>query len=223
MFLALIVCLVTLSACAAPAPIADTSKPTISVSFGYADGLRYSPSYAVWIEDESGNTATLFATAKAATGLENRPAALPVWKGVSEADVTSGATPNKEAALTMNIPDAFAGKKLNMFIEANASYDFNDFYAEGLSVGDAGYNDVNGQPSVIWTTELDTSASGSATPALTGTGNVLGADHELKNPENITTAAELLTNIEVKWETGNLDESITAQHSSSRFETCCSD
>ncbi len=198
----LLIAAVMLTACGAPAPSSDPSKPSISVSFGYADGLRYPPSYAIWVQDESGNTATLYATGKAATGLENRPAALPVWKGVSETDVTSGATPNKGAELTLNIPDAFAGNKLKLSIEANASYDYNEYYAEGLSEGDEGYNDVNGQPSAVWTADIDTSASGSASPVLAGSGDVLGADHELHDAQHLTTAADLLTNIEVNWNTG---------------------
>ena len=199
MCILMLVFVIAISACAASAPSADTSKPAISVSFGYADGLRYAPSYAIWVQDEAGNTATLYATGKAATGLDNRPGALPVWKGVSEADVVSGATPNKEADLTLNIPDAFAGKKLTLFIEANASFDYNDYYANGLAEGDKGYSDVNGQPSVVWTADIDLSASGSATPALAGMGDVLGADHELHDAQNLTTAAELLTGIQVSW------------------------
>lgn len=198
----LMVFMMILSACAAPVASADASKPTVTVSFGYTDGLRYPPSYAIWVQDEAGNTATLYATGKVATGLENRPGALPVWKGVREADVTSGATPNKGADLTLNIPDAFAGKKLKLFIEANASYDYDEYYAEGLAEGDDGYNDVNGQPSAVWAADIDTSASGSAVPALAGTGDVLGADNALHDAQNLTTAAELLTSIQVTWDLG---------------------
>lgn len=191
-----------LGACGAPAPTADPSKPSVSVSFGYEDGLRYPPSYAIWMQDDEGNSATLFATGKAATGLENRPAALPVWKGVREADVVSGATPSQKAELTLNIPDKFAGKECTLYIEANASYDYNDYYAEGLAAGDEGYNDVNGQPSAVWAAKIDASASGSATPSLAGTGDVLGADHAVHDKQHLTTAAELLTNISITWDTG---------------------
>ncbi len=208
MLILILVFVIALCACNATAtasapslaPSADSTEPAISVSFGYADGLRYAPSYAIWVQDEAGNTATLYATGKAATGLENRPGALPVWKGVSEADVTSGATPNKEADLTLTIPAAFAGKKLTLFIEANASFDYNDYYAKGLAESDEGYSDVNGQPSVVWTADIDTSVSGSATPVLAGTGEVLGADNELHDVQNLTTATELLTAIQVSWD-----------------------
>lgn len=196
-----------LSACAASVPEADKDKPYVSVSFGYAEGLKYAPSFAVWVEDEAGNTATLYATAKAAAdswGGQKREGVLPVWKGAREgADVVSGATPQNGAALTMNIPGAFVGKKLTLFIEANASYDYNDYYAEGLKESDTGYNDVNGQPSVLWTMTLDPAVpDGSAAPELAGTGEVLGADHEVHEAEHLTTAAELLTGITVEWKLG---------------------
>lgn len=202
----LMVAIALMAACAASAPEADTTRPHVSVSFDYSEGLSYAPSYAVWIEDEDGNTATLFATAKAAAdnwGGQQRPSVLPIWKGIRQADVISGATPKGKAELTLNIPETFMDKKLTLFIEANASFDYNDYYAEDLSEGDEGYNDVNGQPSALWSVDIDTSAeSGSLSPDLAGTGEVLGADHELHSAEHLTTAASLLSNIEATWQMG---------------------
>ena len=196
--ISLLLCIALLPACAQHAPEADLSKPHVTVSLSYADGLKYAPSFAVWVEDEAGNTATLFATDKVATGLKNRPQTLPVWTGLREADAASGATPSDKAELTLNIPDEFAGKKLKVFVEANASYDFNDFYAEGLEEGAEGYSDVNGQPSAIWTADMDTAQSGSATLEMTAVGDVLGADHDLHGTTNIT--APVLTTVKVTWE-----------------------
>lgn len=199
----LLAAVLILVSCAAPAPSVDASKPTMTVSFVYADGLRYAPSYAIWVQDEAGNTATLYATGKAAKdswGGQPRDNVLPVWKGVRAADVTSGATPAQKADLTVNIPDSFAGKTFTLFIEANASYDYNDYYAEGLKEGDEGYNNVNGQPSAVWTATIDASADGSAAPKLTGTGDVLGADHEVHDAQKLTTAAELLKGIKITWQ-----------------------
>jgi hypothetical protein len=195
-----------LSACAAPAPKADTDKPYVAVTFGYADGLRYSPSFAIWIEDEEGNAATLYATAKAAAnnwGGQPRDSVLPVWNGAREgADVVSGATPQKGASLTLNVPEAFWNKKLTLYIEANASFDYNDYYAEGLSEGDAGYSDVNGQPSAVWKAVIGPEASGAVSPVIAGAGEVMGKDYELHDAANLTTAAGLLIDIGVKWEPG---------------------
>ena len=165
--------------CAAPKN-ADTSKPYVAVSFTYAANLRYAPSYAVWVQSEDGVRATLFTTGKAAAnsyGGTERPSALPVWMGLREdkVDAVSGATPAKEAKLTCNIPESLAGKKLKLFIEANASYDYNDYYKEALKTGEQGYNDVNGQPSVVWMAELDPSAvRGEASPSIIGAGDVFG-------------------------------------------------
>ena len=195
--LTLLLCVALLPACAQHTPEADLSKPYVTVSLSYADGLKYAPSFAVWVEDEAGNTATLFATDKTATGLKNRPEALPVWTGLREADAASGATPKDKAELTLNIPDEFAGKKLKIFVEANASYDYNDFYAEGLEEGASGYSGVNGQPSAVWTADMDTAQSGSATLEMTATGDVLGADHDLHGTTNIT--APVLTGVSVEW------------------------
>ena len=198
MIFALLLTAVLLTACAPHAPEADTSKPHATVSFTYADGLKYAPSFAVWVEDEAGNAATLFATGMAVTGLKNRPETLPVWSGKREADAASGATPADKAELTLNIPDAFAGKKLTIFIEANASYDYNDFYAEGLEEGTEGYSDVNGQPSAIWTADMDTAQAGAATLEPTAAGDVLGADHDLHGTQNIT--APVIMGVTVAWE-----------------------
>jgi ABC-type glycerol-3-phosphate transport system substrate-binding protein len=39
--------LTLMAACAAPAAQGDTTRPYVSVSFDYGEGLRYDPSYAV--------------------------------------------------------------------------------------------------------------------------------------------------------------------------------
>jgi hypothetical protein len=189
--LSLLLAAVMLTACAQHEPETDLSKPNMTVSFGYVDGLRYAPTFAVWVEDEAGNTATLFATSKVATGLKNRPEALPVWTGIREADAASGATPADKAKLTLNIPDEFAGKQLKIFIEANASYNYNADFPETSG-------DVNGQPSEIWTADMDTTQSGSVTLDMTAAGDVLGADHDLHGAQSITTP--VLEGVKVEWE-----------------------
>ncbi len=192
--------------CKAPKTI-DTTKPHIAISFSYNEGLRYSPSYAVWAEDESGNTATLYATGKAAAnrwGGAERSSVLPIWSGVREAnvDAVSSATPSKKAMIQFNIPEQFHGQKLKIFIEANASFDYNDYYKQGLRKGVEGYNDVNGQPSMLWVADLDPSPiRGEVAPVSVGSGDVLGADHAVHaDLSNVTTAKELLKNITIKYD-----------------------
>ncbi len=184
----------------------DTTKPNVAISFTYSKGLKYAPTYAVWVEDEAGNRATLFVTnkiAKSNWGTE-RAMVLPIWSGIREAkvDTISGATTSNQANILCNIPDAFAGKKLTLYVEANASYDYNDYYKQGLKSTDAGYNDVNGQPSMLWKAVLDPKAvRGEVTPVLVGSGEVMGKDHAVhEDISRATTAKELLSGIAVKFD-----------------------
>lgn len=190
----------------------DRAKPWAAVSFTVDQAVKYAPSFAIWVKDaDTGETATLYATKKAAadkwTGAAERPGALPVWAPVrklASADVVTSATPGgKEATLTLQIPDQFAGKKLEFYVEANASFDYNDYYAEGLKSGDEGYNDVNGQPSLVWMAVADTAAApaGSLQPQLIGHGDVLGANADVDaDMGNITTAMSLLSNIRIDYD-----------------------
>ncbi len=190
----------------------DQTKPLATVSFTVDQSSKYAPSFAVWIVDaQSGETATLYATKKAAenkwSGASERPGALPVWwpvRGQGATDVNTSATPGgKDVSLTLQIPDGFAGKQLKFFVEANVSYDYNDYYKGGLKSGDEGYNDVNGQPSVVWMAEADTSAapSGTLAPAIIGHGDVLGANTDVEaDMSHITTASSILTNLSIQYD-----------------------
>ncbi len=186
-----------------PKPTLDPSAPYVVVTFTYGEGLRYPPSYAIWAQDEAGNKTTLFVSRKSASKrfvTETRPATLPVWPGIREesVDAVSGATPSNGLDLQCILPQSLVGKPFTLFIEANASYDYNDYYREGLKEGDEGYNDVNGQPSVLWSAAIDGAGSASVTPVLIGRGDVIGADHQVhEDMSNVTSAKELLRDIVV--------------------------
>ncbi len=186
-----------------PKPTLDPSTPHVVVTFTYGEGLRYPPSYAIWVQDEAGSKTTLFVSRKSASKrfvTETRPATLPVWVGVREesVDAMSGATPSGGVNLQCNLPESLLGKPFTLFIEANASYDYNDYYREGLKEGDEGYNDVNGQPSVLWSAAVDGTGSAAVTPTLIGRGDVTGADHHVhEDMSNVTSAKELLRDIVV--------------------------
>ena len=186
----------------------DKSKPWASVAFRIDKSVKYAPSIAVWVADDSGNTTMLFSTKKAAdkSMIAQRPGMLPVRDGANKGaslDAVSSATPSgSEAALELQIPESFKGKKLTFYIEANASYDFNGYYKEGLKSGDTGYSDVNGQPSVVWTATADTAAhpSGEVEAAVAGHGDVLGASGNIDaGMANVTTAATLLSGIKITY------------------------
>jgi len=202
--LSVLLCCLAVAGCSKPGTV-DAMKPSVSVSFAYGGGLRYPPSCAIWVEDEDGNTATLYATKKAVRewGPE-RANLLPVWFGVKEdgIDAVAGATPSSQAFIQVNLPESFADKKLTLLIEANASFDYNDYFQEGLEPGNDGYSDVNGQPSVVWAAVLDPAAiRGEVVPALLGAGEVMGSDHEIHTDlSNITTAKELLKDMVVKFD-----------------------
>ncbi len=210
-----LVVLTALSACSAPAAPQPGANCTVDITYG--SGFRYPPSYAVWVQDvAAGETATLYVTGKASddgsVGIEKRPSALPVWFGVKQKefpgqkklpDTLSGATPAKEAHLEVAVPDKFKGKKLQFFVEANVSYDYNDYYREGLKQGEEGYNDVNGQPSIIWSRVFEPDPEGYAKsfslfPA--GYGDVLGLDHDIsKDDTHITTADSIFDDIRIEY------------------------
>lgn len=209
--LSIILVIIALSACSAPVQQANSN---CTVDLTYGAGFRYPPSYAVWVQDvATGETATLFVTGKASdddsVGINKRPSALPVWFGVKQkefpgqkklADTISGATPSKEAHLKVTVPDKFKGKKLQFFVEANVSYDYNDYYKEGLKQGEEGYNDVNGQPSIVWSAIVEPGHTGSVALSVVGHGDVLGQDHAISSDMgHITTAAAILTQISIEY------------------------
>jgi hypothetical protein len=196
-----------LTACT-PERSVNAMKPNVTMTFDYAEGLRYEPSYAVWIEDESGYHTTVYVTKKAAQsswGNGERDYVLPIWFGVREKDVdaVAGATSKGSANIQFNIPDEFAGKKITLYMEANASYDYNNYYKENLKESTPGYSDVNGQPSMLWTVEIDPNRqkTGETSMTLAGAGDVLGNNHRVHNDlTNVSTAKKLLTDIKVKYD-----------------------
>ena len=185
----------------------DAMKPNITITFAYEEDLRYDPSYAVWIEDESGYHATVYATKKAAQNWDREQWApvLPIWYGVREKDVdaVAGATSKGSANIQFNIPEEFAGKKITLYLEANASFDYNRYYSEELKETMPGYSGNNGQPSMLWTLEIDSAKqkTGEETMKLAGAGEVLGNNHKVHHDlTNMTTAKKLLTGIMVKYD-----------------------
>ena len=202
-----VICLLTLTACTTQRTV-DAMKPNLTLTFTYEQGLRHEPSYAVWIEDETGYCTTVYVTGKAAEsswGGAERPYVLPIWSGIreKEVDVVAQATPKENAVIQFNIPDEFAGKKITLYLEANASFDFNDYYKEGLKAEQIGFNDVNGQPSMLWSAEIDPARQkvGETPLELAGAGDVLGNNHKVHdNLTNVTSAKKLLVNIIVKYD-----------------------
>ena len=174
------------------------------------------PTYAIWIEDKStGSVSTVYVTGKAGknewTMADSRPESIPVWYGLTTreeaggpltVDAVSGATQEGEAAeILWQVPNDLVKKKIDLYIEANSSFDYNEYYNK--SEDGPGYSGTNGQPSLIWHAELDLSEniSDPVTPEIIGHGHVLGADHRIyADVSNITTARETFEYIGITYQ-----------------------
>lgn len=210
---------IVLSGCASleapPGPSVDRQRVEITFSFDTESypwllGTKY-PQMAVWAVTDS-EARTVFVTRGAARDdwyfADKRPSALPVWSGVREqdrdgaVDAVSGATPSGEShTIVWALPPTFTNKPVDVYIEANVSFDYNAFYHDDEDGTDGAYSDVNGQPSMVWKASF--AADDTATdvePAIIGHGHVLGNTHEIDpDTSRITTADSLFHYIRVSY------------------------
>lgn len=164
------------------------------------------PTYAIWLEQHvSGTTKTMYVTAKAGQNkwilADSRPESLPVWYGIQEkesagyssnVDAVSGATQSGETAVIYwPVPPELFNSRVDIYIEANNSFDYNDYYSK--SRNSAGYSGANGQPSLVWKATIsfkDEDVEG-IEPDIIGHGHALGQDHQVyPDVSRITTAKE---------------------------------
>ena len=178
----------------------DLGKSYVSVNFIIDKTSKFEPVIAIWIENpQNGETAVLYHTDKAGV----RDLALPVWSELESDDAVSGATPKEpEFSKSFQIPDKFAGNSFIIYIEANVSYDYNEYYVENAKTSDTCYSDVNGQPSVIWKGVIRafTGADGLVriNPSIAGHGDVLGKNNQISDEiGKITTAARILKDFDI--------------------------
>jgi len=178
-------------------------------------GKKY-PQMAVWIkEKKTGYTKTIFVTKSAAEkkwfGSKERPSSIPVWYGINnknkiKVDAISGATPSGSSyEIKWQIPKKLIGKTIDIYIEANVSFDYNSFYKKKAKKGTASYSGVNGQPSLIWMTSLNMEkTSVSAKPEIIGHGHIMGKSHKIqKDLSQITTAKNLFNYIKIIYSKGS--------------------
>ena len=175
-------------------------------------GTKY-PQMAVWVEADGSAPETVFVTQGAGQDkwmfADRRPGALPVWSGIRpekedpEIDAVTGATPGGNShTIRWKIPNTYNGKILSVFIEANVSFDYNDFYTKDKT--SPGFSDVNGQPSVVWQAEFAAdNIPRQLPPEIAGHGHVLGKDSAI-DPDmtHITTAAALFDYIGISYQPG---------------------
>ena len=203
----------------------DPDRPHLVITMAYNSEVyekpafflpKSYPTYAIWLKEKSTErVSTIYVTGKAGTNewtmADSRPESIPVWYGVKSqenaespltVDAVSGATQEGEAAeILWQVPDDLIGKKIDLYIEANNSFDYNEYYTK--SEDGPGYSGTNGQPSLIWHAELDLSESFSdpITPEIIGHGHVLGSDHRIyADVSNITTARETFEYIGITYQ-----------------------
>ncbi|MBN1500939.1 MAG: hypothetical protein JW982_12335 [Spirochaetes bacterium] len=138
--------------------------------------IKGTPQVALWTETTDGKfIETVYVSKKAykwyKKGTEDRLDVLPVWQSRenSDVDAVSGATISEESSLHREISSADG--KIIMFAEINNSFDYNDFYTEK---GDGGTvkTGVNGQPSLIYSVEIDFGVKKQYKMNLTGHGSI---------------------------------------------------
>jgi len=177
------------------------------------------PTFAIWLQEKnSGAIQTIYVTAKAGKNkwllAEARPESVPVWFGIRQKetvdenlniDAITGATPSGETAVIhWQVPRHLRNKQVDVFIEANNSFDYNAYYSK--QKGTAGYSGDNGQPSLIWRAELDFSKTMDehVPPEIIGHGSILGEDHQIDaDISKITTAQDTFSYMGIRYIDGH--------------------
>lgn len=190
-----------------------SQKGFLDVKFTLTQQSMYPPSFAVWIEEPLKDTSvTLFATCKAAHSYwgddkTQRLEALPVWDRVrlreaikdSAIDGITSATPHGTSfEMFVDVPRYFREKTVNLYIEANSSFDNNEWYT---SISKS-QSKVNGQPSVVWKCSFASFDTLKATKSFTiaGCGSQNGNDNVLHAiTDSVTTAKDIIQNATVKY------------------------
>jgi len=202
----------------------DSSQPYLMVDLVYNLDVyerpvfflpKSHPTFVIWLEESvTGYRESIFVTKKAGKNAWNfassRPEAIPVWSGVNkiekrqrvfDADAVSGATPKDETArIYWQIPDSLKDRTVDIYIEANNSFDFNKHYTK--KKGKPGYSGANGQPSLVWKTSIDFSHKAllNISPEIIGHGHLFGENHRLfEDTSKITTAAKTFQEIRISY------------------------
>lgn len=166
------------------------------------------PSFALWAELPDGNSQTIYATCKAASGNWGGGAqsdGLPVWDAIrveeglgydpADLDAITSATPTRpNFLLHYELPAAYLGDTVAIVLEFNLSGDYNQYYTRDF--GD------NGQPSILWRTDFifdGSEVNVTRASRVVGRSHATGADHKIYSDlVGITTAKELVTGLLVK-------------------------
>lgn len=181
------------------------------------------PQMVIWLETVDGTFIdTLYITSKIANSSFNttnpfsketirRPEALPVWGyrsgamssdglrvpevGSRRYDGIAAATPTGDHLLQLGAARIPSGTKVRLLLELNRSYDFNELYSKDRFPEDPIYSGSgsSGQPSLIYSSDIDLSNPGHTILSLVGRGHHSGQTGELYSDlSGITTAKRML-------------------------------
>jgi len=177
------------------------------------------PQFAVWIADKDGKyLETLYVSGKSAKasyyGGARRPGALPVWSHARNVKAKDGLMmPSKESAL----PDALTGAtpltnftviskykdidSLKLMIEVNKSFDANEHFNKKNFPEDKVFaKSPNGQPSLLYSVNINKDETGIKLAKLIGHGHISGADGSINaDISKITTALKILKGIIIEF------------------------
>ena len=172
------------------------------------------PQIAIWLEDPTSQVIkTVFVTYRSATGnwigKVSCPVALPYWFSrygeetntqgppthkSPAVDAVTGATPKFELIARVEVVPK---SRWNYFIEVNVAGDFNADFPSMLEDGSPDPHG-NGQPSLIYKGSIVAKLGQKDLPTLVGrTEQWLPTDKIIKEMDSITSAKEILTEIEV--------------------------
>jgi len=173
------------------------------------------PQIAIWMEEAgTGRIRTLFVTHRTAKGEWHGkiecPVSLPYWvsrymkeTGASGApshksplpDALSGATPQKDFHLEIPFQK---GSQWSLFIEVNASGDYNRVFPSMLDNG-VPDSQGNGQPSLVYKCDIQGIPNQTFIPRIAGRSLQMDATGQLiENLEGMDTAKKLFSDMEIK-------------------------
>ena len=181
------------------------------------------PQIAVWIETMDGRyVETLYLTSRIAKSdfrnvnpfdktVIRRPEGLPVWgkrSGIvgsdglripdhqsSTFDGVSAATPLGDHEIQFALGKLDGDKRYRLWLEVNRSYDFNAFYSRDRFPDDPIYSGSgsSGQPSLLYSAEINIDRPGHSVLSLQGRGHHSGAHGDIvSDTSNITTAKQII-------------------------------
>ncbi|OQA63156.1 MAG: hypothetical protein BWY39_01216 [Spirochaetes bacterium ADurb.Bin269] len=175
-----------------------------------------SPQVAAWVETIEGEfVATLTVTSSTARGKwignpeGGRPESLPVWLAASKRkasgraaagterrdnriDAVSSPTPKVGLDIEQNVCTE-NGKNYRIFVEVNASFDYNKTWPKKAKPGETAYSGVNGQPSLVYAGSFTGGQKETVELRPIGTGSVDGRTGDITpGTAGLTSALEII-------------------------------